>query len=229
MAFLSRDKLNFWNQYRLTIIGCFLCCVGILMFIIGYAPFGSDSTGSNYPQNGQLSAATGTTQSATPRPALPDPKGQPTSMIIVQEGLEDITMDFAPRVKDSNGAFDSVPGKVAWWDELSWPTPGSVSTQKSLITGHMRNGSTHYSIERLIQLKAGATLKVTFDSGDVIEAKAIGDAVFVKKNLTNSKDEYLYNAPPAQIIRVTTCDPTNGLDSAGHTLENSMIFFERTK
>lgn len=222
MAFSVRNIFSAGKHRPWTIGGCVLLLVGIVMVVFGLLPRQAAEKPVIAP------STTAVQPSPTAAGEFADPKGAPVSMIITQPGIEDIAMNFAPRIKSGN-RFDSESGKVAWWDEMNWPTPGSLSPAKSLITGHMRYGTTHYPIARLSQVKAGAVLTVNYDSGDVVIAKATADAVLVDKDQTNQKKENLYNPSLARIIRVTTCDPTNGVDKDGHTLQNSIVFFERTK
>lgn len=168
-------------------------------------------------------------QSTSPRPTptvkITDPKGLPVEMAIFQGKKQIVGMDVQKKGTPLRDDFQSQCGKTIWYSAKGWPTPGSASTQRSLITGHMQCGDEVYSINNLKNARKGAILKVTFDSGCVVVAKATIKATNIPKVDLNERDK-LYNKELARIIRVSTCDDEAVKDRYGHSTKNYYQMFE---
>ncbi len=159
-------------------------------------------------------------------PKLTNPRGKPKEMSIFQGGSQLVGMEVQKNGTAKKDDFESECGKTTWYSASGWPTPGTESLQRSLITGHMRCGGEVYSINDLKQSRTGALLKVTYDGGCVVVARATMNATNVKKDTLNITRNYLYNKELARIIRVSTCDDEATKDAQGHSTQNVFQMFE---
>ncbi|MFZ2494333.1 MAG: hypothetical protein WAW60_00980 [Candidatus Saccharimonadales bacterium] len=166
------------------------------------------------------------TPQPTPTVEITDPEGRPKEMAIFQGEDQIVGMDVQKKGTSDRDDFQSECGKATWYSAQNWPSPGSESTQRSLITGHKSCSGKVYSINNLKDSRKGAILKVTFDTGCVVLAKATNDATNIAKSELNAKDKYLYNKELARIIRVSTCDDEAKKDRYGHSTKNVYQMFE---
>ncbi|MGB3024056.1 MAG: hypothetical protein WBB39_04625 [Candidatus Saccharimonadales bacterium] len=176
----------------------------------------------------QATATPPTAPTATQPSLFADPVGKPRSLTIAQDGVTIVAMNFAPRAFDARDPlrFSSPCGKVSLWDLPGWPVPGAQSDNKALITGHMRCGTTYYTLDKLRGSKTGAVLTVYYDAGPVVFV-ATEDATSIgKASLPNSEADLRNNAV-AQDVLVTTCDSQSGTRADGHARNNVKQRFTR--
>lgn len=162
---------------------------------------------------------------ASPVNELINPKGKPTKMAIFNGKDQLVGMEVEKNGTPDRDDFQSQCGMTTWYSAQGWPTPGAESLQRSLITGHMQCRGATYSINDLKMSPKGAILKVTFDKGCVVLARATMAATNIAKPQLNERSR-LYNKELARIIRVSTCDDEAKKDAQGHSTKNYYQMFE---
>ena len=181
-------------------------------------------TPSTTPDPRPTSTSTPST-TASPVKKLVDPKGKPTKMAIFNGKNQLVGMEVEKNGTPDRDDFQSPCGMTTWYSAQGWPTPGTESLQRSLITGHMQCSGVTYSINNLKKSPKGAILKVTFDRGCVVLARATMAATNIAKPQLNERSR-LYNKELARIIRVSTCDDEAKKDQYGHSTKNYYQMFE---
>lgn len=176
---------------------------------------------------------TPTRSSSTPMPTstptaslIADPEGLPISLEVFEGKDRLLAMKIDKRGTPNGDPFKSDCGESIWYSAQGWPTPGTLSPRKSLITGHMRCKGEVYELDKLRFSGKNATLRVTFDSGDVVIAQATMPATQVPKTKLNKTKSYVFNSGDDRMIRLSTCDSTSDLQANGHVKDNIVQVFD---
>lgn len=164
-----------------------------------------------------------------PAPVIADPSGLPEKVELYDGKKRLLAMNIDKQGTVNGDPFASDCGETTWYAARKWPTPGSLSPRKSLITGHGWCRDKIYELDNLRYASKDAVLRVTFDSGDVVIASAIMPAEEIAKTKLNTINENKYNDGDARMIRLSTCDSTSDKRPDGHAEGNVYQIYEVTE
>jgi len=157
---------------------------------------------------------------ATPATRLP--AGDPVRVVVTgTDGTEFVDAPLIPQGLDAEGVFAPPPGVVGWYSEKGWPKPGHPGA--SILAGHInspQNGDDTFA--RLPEVTPGATISVTYDSGDTVEFEVTRSQA-VPKARTPQDDSIWDAANPRPLIRLITCDPATPIEG-GHYVGNWVLW-----
>ena len=158
-------------------------------------------------------------------PAAKDPvlpSGNPERVVVTSlGGTELVDARLVPAGLDDDGILAPPPGVAGWYDEKGWPKPGYPGA--SILAGHIntrKNGPDTFA--RLPEVRPGARVTVTYDSGDTVEFVVLRSKAVPKKE--TPKDDSIWDADsPRPLLRLITCDPTTPVEG-GHYVGNWVLW-----
>lgn len=159
-------------------------------------------------------------------PVIEDPEGLPETLEIFEGKRRLLAMNIAKKGTTQGDPFKSECGQMTWYAAHMWPTPGSLSPRKSLVTGHGWCRGEVYELDKLRKSSKEATLRITYDSGDEVVAEATMAAGLIDKTKLNKIHDNLYNYGDERMIRVSTCDSTSDKRPDGHAEGNVFQMFQ---
>ena len=168
--------------------------------------------------------------SATPRPsatppAAPDletPEGDPVRVVVTSLGGEELVdARLIPAGLDDDGILAPPAGVAGWYDEKGWPRPGFAGA--SILAGHINTRKTGPdTFARLPEVRPGARVTVSYDSGDDVEFVVVRSKAVPKKE--TPRDDSIWDAGnPRPLLRLITCDPTTPV-KGGHYVGNWVLW-----
>lgn len=136
-------------------------------------------------------------------------------------GDELVDATLIPAGLDDDGILAPPPGVAGWYDEEGWPKPGFPGA--SILAGHINTRKTGPDTFALLpQVRPGATVTVTYSSGDEVEFVATRSRAVPKKQ--TPKDDSIWDAGnPRPLLRLITCDPTTPV-KGGHYVGNWVVW-----
>lgn len=150
------------------------------------------------------------------------PAGEPVRVVVTgADGRRLVDAPVRPQGLDAEGVLAPPPGVVGWYDEPGWPKPGFPGA--SILAGHINtaeNGGDTFA--RLPEATAGATVSVSYDSGDTVTFEVIRSEA-VPKTRTPADDTIWDASNPRPLIRLITCDPSTPV-VAGHHVGNWVLW-----
>lgn len=120
-------------------------------------------------------------------------------------------------------------GVVGWYGPPDWATvPGELSSYPGVLAGHTTYGGTRDVFYRLGEVRAGDVVTIRY--ADDVEAvfRVDMDALSVPKNDVTEKADaeyaWVWRLPePARTVSLFSCDPAQGLDLTGHSVNNWVV------
>ena len=176
------------------------------------------------------SVAGSATSSATPRPSAAPPaardpetpEGDPVRVVVTSLGGEELVdARLIPAGLDDDGILAPPAGVAGWYDEKGWPRPGFPGA--SILAGHINTRMTGPdTFARLPEVRPGARVTVTYDSGDDVAFVVVRSKAVPKEE--TPRDDSIWDAGnPRPLLRLITCDPTTPV-KGGHYVGNWVLW-----
>ena len=177
-----------------------------------------------------------TTTTATPTPtatpSMADPQGNPkqiviraagTNTLLVSTALVGVTVPQATRWSPQNG-------RAEWLADF--PRPGTLARFHGIVAGHVSGGGKPGVFYGLTKVQVGDTVKITYDSGDVVMFTVATVTDVGKTDVTTDPSyDWVWNVaanePANRLVSIFTCDPT-APHVNGHSVSNIVVQATRT-
>ncbi|WP_377640297.1 class F sortase [Oryzobacter terrae] len=170
------------------------------------------------------------TPSVTPGPSqappaardLETPDGEPVRVVVSSlAGEQLVDAKLVPAGLDDEGILAPPAGVAGWYDEKGWPRPGFPGA--SILAGHINTRRTGPdTFARLPEVRPGARVTVTYDSGDEVGFVVVRSKAVPKKE--TPRDDSIWDAGnPRPLLRLITCDPTTPV-RGGHYVGNWVLW-----
>ncbi|QFG67468.1 class F sortase [Ornithinimicrobium pratense] len=120
-------------------------------------------------------------------------------------------------------------GVVGWYGPPDWATvPGELSAYPGVLAGHTTHGGSRDVFYRLGEVRAGDVVTIGYADGSEAVFEADMDALSVPKNDVTEKADAEYAwvwrlAEPGRTVSIFSCDPAQGLDLTGHSVNNWVV------
>lgn len=120
-------------------------------------------------------------------------------------------------------------GVVGWYGPPDWVTvPGELSAYPGVLAGHTTHGGARDVFYRLGEVRAGDLVTIRYADGSEADFEADMDALSVPKNDVTEKSDaeyaWVWRLPePGRTISLFSCDPAQGLDLTGHSVNNWVV------
>ncbi len=136
-------------------------------------------------------------------------------------GEELVDAKLVPAGLDDAGILAPPAGVAGWYDEKGWPRPGFPGA--SILAGHINTRKTGPdTFAKLPEVRPGARVTVTYDSGDDVEFVVVRSKAVPKKE--TPRDDSIWDAGnPRPLLRLITCDPTTPV-KGGHYVGNWVLW-----
>lgn len=193
----------------------------------------SASTTASAPTTASFAPSVHAEAAPSPTP-LPELSGQPVHLEIRQG--DDILASAPTPLTQLNrrGELNPEPRTIGWYGPPEWDTlPGNTSAHPGVFAGHVTYGGARDVFYRLGEVRAGDEITVTYSDGAVARFVADTDAVTAPKDdiTTKADTEYAWVwtlTEPGQRISLFSCDPSQGRDLTGHSVNNWVVQATRT-
>lgn len=212
-------------------IGAVLLLAGAALVLHGLAPrAGLDGAGavarSATPPASTRSADTPTARTPTPTGILSEPVGDPRSVTVVR-GRTVLLRAELDRQPAADGVLTSAPGRAGWYSAPGWPRPGQLSTNRSIIVGHVRWEGRADTFAALPEVRVGDVVVVAYAEE---ELRFVVDRapVAVDKTIVTGQADSTYrwvwrSTQPERTISLFTCDLDSGERADGHLKGNWVL------
>ena len=153
---------------------------------------------------------------------LETPDGDPVRVVVTSlAGKELVDAELIPAGLDDAGILAPPAGVAGWYDEKGWPRPGFPGA--SILAGHINTRETGPdTFAKLPEVRPGARVTVTYDSGDDVEFVVVRSKAVPKKE--TPRDDSIWDAGnPRPLLRLITCDPTTPV-KGGHYVGNWVLW-----
>lgn len=120
-------------------------------------------------------------------------------------------------------------GVVGWYGPPQWATvPGELSAYPGVLAGHTTHSGARDVFYRLGEVRAGDLITIRYADGAEAVFQASMDALSVPKNDVTEKADAEYSwvwrlPEPGRTISLFSCDPAQGLDLTGHSVNNWVV------
>lgn len=185
--------------------------------------------GSTRPTGGSSSPSPGASSSprASGAGSPASITGRPLSVAVLRDGDVLLAADLDPQ-QAVDGILTARPGRAGWYAAAGWPKPGALSTNRSIIVGHVRWGGAPDVFARLSDVRTGDTVRVRYSGGGEARFRVTRGPVAVGKTVVTGEADGEYrwvwrSDDPQQVLSLFTCDLDSGLRADGHLKGNWIV------
>lgn len=231
----------------------FIASVGAIIWGLGYGPVIGDvpmtppptpavttptpTVSQSMPTPTRPPLVTSITPTVEPTPApetssppvMSDIDSSPVHIEVRRDDEVLISTNVQSIQMNAKGELNPASGSAGWYGPPQWSTiPGNLSDYPAVIVGHVTYSSRPDVFYRLAEVRTGDTVVVTYQSGDAAVFVIDGSPVSASKNdvIDKAETEYVWAwrlDEPGRKVTLFTCDPSQGRDGSGHSLNNWVV------
>lgn len=196
------------------------------------APGGDQAGVSGAPRHTETPSADPGT--ATTAPELADIASDPVHLTITRDGEQIVDGAIEPTTLNAQAELNPPPGIVGWYGPPDWGTaPGELSDHPGVLAAHSTYDGAPDLFFRLGEVRAGDQVLIRYAEGEEATFEADMDALSVPKNDITDKADTDYAwvwslEEPGRRLSLFSCDPAEGRDLTGHSLNNWVVQATRT-
>ncbi|NHN56938.1 class F sortase [Calidifontibacter sp. DB0510] len=150
--------------------------------------------------------------------------GTPVQIAVTRGGRSLVSATVIP-VQAPNGVLNPPKGVVGWYAAPGWPTPGTTSTNNSVLAGHVSWGDQPDTFAALASVRPGDLVTVTDASGGATQFTVSRGPVSIgKTQIAAQQNRWIWqSANPGKVLSLITCDSTSGRRADGHLRGNVVV------